>query len=86
MDFVESIRSEGVILERKKMGPDTPQSGPVVIEVDYDNPQKNVEDLDIEIPILTQGFKGSTKTSQNLTYLASSTKRLSLLSSQMKKA
>ncbi len=52
MDFVESIKNEGVILERKKMGPDTPQNGPVVVEVEQDNPNKKVEDLDIEIPIL----------------------------------
>lgn len=53
MDFVESIRSEGVILERKKMGTDTPPLGPVVVEVEQDNPNKRMEDMDIEIPILS---------------------------------
>ena len=53
MDFVESIRSEGVVLERKKMGPDTPPLGPVVVEVEQDNPNKKVEDMEIEIPVLS---------------------------------
>lgn len=53
MDFVESIRSEGVVLERKKMGNDSPPIGPVVVEIEQDNPSKKIEDLDIEIPILT---------------------------------
>lgn len=53
MDFVESIRSEGVILERKKMGNDTPPLGPVVVEVEQDNPNKKTEDMDIEIPVLS---------------------------------
>ena len=53
MDFVESIRSEGVVLERKKMGPETPPLGPVAVEVEQDNPNKKVEDMEIEIPVLS---------------------------------
>jgi type III restriction enzyme len=53
MDFVESIQAEGVVLERKPMGEGTKPKTPLVIEVDKQNNQKDIEKLDIEIPILT---------------------------------
>jgi type III restriction enzyme len=53
MEFVESIKSEGVELERKPMGKGTKPNGPMVIEVDNENAKKDVENLDIEIPVLT---------------------------------
>ena len=53
MEFVESIKSEGVELERKPMGAGTKPNGPMVIEVDNENTKKDVEKLDIEIPVLT---------------------------------
>lgn len=53
MEFVESIQAEGVILERKAMGEGTKAKTPLVIEVDKENELKNLESLDIEIPIVT---------------------------------
>jgi len=53
MDFVESIRSEWVELETTKMGTGTEPKTPLVIEVDKENPKKDIEKLDIEIPILS---------------------------------
>ena len=53
MDFVESIQNEGVELERKPMGEGSGPKTPLVVEVDNDNTHKNIEALDIEIPILT---------------------------------
>jgi len=53
MDFVESIQAEGVILEKKSMGSDSSANAPVIIEVDNENVKKDVEKLDIEIPVLT---------------------------------
>jgi type III restriction enzyme len=53
MDFVESIRAEGVILERKPMGEGTGPKTPLVVEVDNENDKKDLEQLDIEIPVLT---------------------------------
>ena len=53
MDFVESIKAEGVILEKKPMGPGSPANTPIVIEIDNANVKKDIEKLDIEIPILT---------------------------------
>jgi len=53
MDFVESIQAEGVELERKAMGEGTKPKAPLVVEVDNENTDKDLDALDIEIPILT---------------------------------
>lgn len=53
MDFVESIQAEGVELERKAMGEGTKPKTPLVVEVDKENRQKDIDALDIEIPLLT---------------------------------
>jgi len=53
MEFVESIQREGVILDRKPMGSGTNDTGPILIEVDNDNPRKDLDELDIEIPLMT---------------------------------
>jgi len=53
MDFVESIQAEGVDLEKRKMDSTTKAIVPTVIEIDYDNPKKDIHKLDIELPILT---------------------------------
>jgi type III restriction enzyme len=53
MDFVESIQSEGVELERKEMGKGTKAKTPIIIEVDNENTDKDIEALDIKIPVLT---------------------------------
>ena len=53
MDFVESIQAEGVELERTAMGEGTKPKTPLVIEIDNENGKKDIEALDIEIPVLT---------------------------------
>lgn len=53
MDFVGSIQAEGVELERTAMGEGTKPKTPLVVEVDDDNEKKDIDVLDIEIPILT---------------------------------
>ncbi len=53
MDFVESIKGEGVILERKAMGSGSKPITPMVVEVDRENPKKDIEKLDIEIPVMS---------------------------------
>lgn len=53
MDFVESIQSEGVELERKPMGEGTAPKAPIIVEVDNENTNKDIDKLDIEIPVLT---------------------------------
>jgi type III restriction enzyme len=53
MDFVDSIQAEGVVLERKPMGEGTQPKTPLVVEIDKENDKKDIEALDIEIPLLT---------------------------------
>lgn len=53
MDFVESIKGEGVLLEKRLMGSGSKPISPMVIEVDKENDKKNIEKLDIEIPVMT---------------------------------
>src|SRR5258708_30643623 len=53
MDFVESIQAEGVVLERKPMGEGTGPKTPLVVEVDTENAKKDLDELDIEIPVMT---------------------------------
>jgi len=66
MDFVESIQSEGVELERKPMGEGTKPKSPIIVEVDNENTKKNIEKLDIEIPVLSPRIYREYK---NLSYL-----------------
>ena len=53
MDFVESIQAEGVVLERKPMGEGTGPKTPLVVEIDNENVKKDIDELDIEIPVMT---------------------------------
>ena len=53
MEFVESIQAEGVELERKAMGEGTKPKTPLVIEVDNENEKKDIDALDIELPVMT---------------------------------
>ncbi len=54
MDFVESIRSEGVELETRKMGEGTAPKAPLIIEIDHENPKKDINKMDIQLPVLTR--------------------------------
>ncbi len=53
MDFVESIQAEGVTLERKPMGEGTHAPAQLTVEVDKENVNKDIDALDIEIPVMT---------------------------------
>lgn len=53
MEFVESIQAEGVVLERKPMGEGTGPKTPLVVEIDRENEKKDINALDIEIPVMT---------------------------------
>ncbi|MFH1973481.1 MAG: DEAD/DEAH box helicase family protein [Patescibacteria group bacterium] len=53
MDFVESIKSEGVTIETRKMDRESRAVAPIIVEVDTENEKKNKETLDIELPDLT---------------------------------
>lgn len=53
LEFVEKIKVEGVELDVKPMGEDKESYKPLVVEVDIRNPNKDINLLNIEIPLLS---------------------------------
>src|SRR3989338_3661630 len=66
MDFVESIKGEGVILEKRAMDIGAKPITPIVVEVDNEKVKKNIKKLDIELPILTPRIQREYKNLSNL--------------------
>ncbi len=66
MDFVESIQQEGVELERGPMGSGSQPRTPLVVEIDSENKKKDLDNLDIEIPIMTPRIYREYKNLNNL--------------------
>lgn len=62
MDFVESIQNEGITLERKPMGEGTGPKTPLVIGINQDNKKKDLDTLDIELPVLSPRIYREYKT------------------------
>jgi type III restriction enzyme len=79
MDFVESIQAEGVVLERKPMGEGSAPKTPLVVEVDNANEKKDLDALDIEIPILTPRVYREYKNLADLNAAAMSHQRVAYL-------
>lgn len=52
MEFVESIQDDGVELERAEMGAGAKPKMPIIVEIDNENTDKDMDKLDIEIPVL----------------------------------
>lgn len=50
LEFVESLKTEGVEFQYSPMGKGTKGKSPVIIEVDKENPNKDLDALDIPIP------------------------------------
>lgn len=50
LDFVESLKTEGVEFQYSPMGKGSKGKSPVIIEVDKENPNKDLDALDIPIP------------------------------------
>lgn len=63
MDFVESIQNEGVTFERVPMGgaAGRDRKDQLIVEVEQDNPEKDIEALDIPIPKLSRRFSREFK-------------------------
>ena len=66
MAFVESIQAEGVEFERKPMGEGAAPKTPLVVEIDHDNDKKDLDALDIEIPVLAPRIYREYKTLADL--------------------
>lgn len=57
MDFVESIQSEGVSFERVPMGAGAERKDSLVVEVERENPSKDIAALDIELPRMARRYQ-----------------------------
>jgi type III restriction enzyme len=57
MEFVESIQSEGVTLEHVPMGGGSSREDSIVVEVDAENPEKDLDALEIALPRLSRRFQ-----------------------------
>ena len=66
MEFVESIKVEGVELEKRRMDRGGSPITPTVIEIDHKNTKKDIQTLDIELPILTPRIQRDYKNLSSL--------------------
>jgi type III restriction enzyme len=66
IDFVESIKQEGVELGYRKMGENVGSNVPIVIEIDKENRHKDLGKLDISIPVLTPRIYREYKKLENI--------------------
>jgi type III restriction enzyme len=78
MDFVESIKVEGVELEYQPMGEKGGPKSPLVVEVDQENKSKDMEKLDIELPILAPRIYREYKNLNDIDVMALPHKRVAL--------
>jgi type III restriction enzyme len=78
MDFVESIKVEGVELEYQPMGERTGPKSPIVVEVDQGNRDKDIDRLDIELPQLAPRVQREYKNLHELDVAALPHKRLAV--------
>jgi type III restriction enzyme len=78
MEFVESIQTEGVSFEHVPMGGGTTRQDSLIVEVDTENPDKNLDDLDIPLPKLTRRFQRDFKDLDALDAAALGNRRLPL--------
>ncbi len=53
IDFIESVKEQGVEFDKKAMGGVQDEYDPILIEVDRENTKKDLVKLDIEVPLLT---------------------------------
>jgi type III restriction enzyme len=61
MEFVESIQSEGVSFEHVPMGPGGQRQDSLIVEVDTENPEKDLDALDIPLPKLSRRYNREFK-------------------------
>jgi type III restriction enzyme len=78
MEFVESIQTEGVSFEQVPMGDGAKRKDPLIVEVDTENPDKDLAALDIPLPKLTRRFQREFKDLGDLNPAALGNKRLPL--------
>ncbi len=53
IEFVESIKTEGVEFSYRPMGETGKSRNPIIVEIDEDNEKKDLDSLDIPLPVLS---------------------------------
>ncbi len=53
IEFVESIKTEGVEFSYRPMGETGKSRNPIIVEIDADNDKKDLDKLDIPVPVLS---------------------------------
>ena len=66
LEFVESVRAEGVELEQTPMGNKSTPKKPLLVEVDHLDPEKDLDALDITIPRLSSRIERRMKNLDDL--------------------
>jgi type III restriction enzyme len=66
MEFVESIQTEGVVLEYAPMGGGRSRQDSIVVEVDAENESKDIDALDIPIPRMSRRYAREYKNLEEL--------------------
>ena len=56
IEYVKGISEDGVELEEIPVGGENPESGPIVICIDNDNPNKDLPEMDIGIPEIPKRY------------------------------
>jgi len=78
MEFVEDIQREGVEFEYKSMGQGTGPKDKTLIEIDESNEDKDLDQLDIQLPRLTRRYHRDFKNLADLDPATFSNKKLPL--------
>lgn len=78
MEFVESIQSEGVELEYRPMGGAGGRKESLIVEVDASNADKDLDELDIELPRLSRRYSRDFKSLEELNPAAFGNPKLAL--------
>lgn len=78
MDFVETIKNEGVTLEHVPMGGGATRHESLIVEVDAENQDKDLDALDIPLPKLTRRYQREFKHLETLDPKAFGNQRLPL--------
>lgn len=66
IEFVESLKSEGVEFQYSPMGKGSRGKNPIIIEVDKEDSKKDLDELDIPIPHLTPRIYREYKNLENI--------------------
>ena len=78
IEFVESIKTEGVEFSYRPMGETEKSRNPIIVEIDADNDKKDLDKLDIPVPILSPRIHRDYKNLEDIQVDAMSIKPVTL--------